>query len=208
MNLSYRLRKEFAHKLAVAKAGTQFVDEKEIGDGKVLTYNVRTKNLEYTTPAAPTSGPATQITETGGPTTLDIAAIVDGQFLQRSGTTIVSSAGAGYSDEAAQDAIGTILVDSSTIDFTYTDATPAITASIKAGSVTEAMQVLADNTTNNVSITAHGYVPKAPNITTQFLRGDGTWAAPLIFALTTSAVVTSFAGYLNPTFLATSVSVS
>lgn len=31
-------------------------------------------------------------------------------------------------DEAAQDAVGTILVDSSTIDFTYTDGTPSITA--------------------------------------------------------------------------------
>lgn len=43
--------------------------------------------------------------------------------------------------------------------------------------ITEAMQTLADNTTGNVSTSAHGYVPKAPNITTQFLRGDGTWAA-------------------------------
>ena len=33
-------------------------------------------------------------------------------------------------DEAAQDAVGTILVDSATVDFTYTDATPAITAAV------------------------------------------------------------------------------
>lgn len=32
--------------------------------------------------------------------------------------------------EAAQDAVGTILVDSSSIDFTYTDATPSITATV------------------------------------------------------------------------------
>lgn len=37
---------------------------------------------------------------------------------------------------------------------------------------------MTDITTNNVSITKHGFVPKAPNLTTQFLRGDGTWAAP------------------------------
>lgn len=43
--------------------------------------------------------------------------------------------GGGYTDELAQDAIGTILVDSSTIDFTYTDATPAITAIVKTGSI-------------------------------------------------------------------------
>jgi hypothetical protein len=32
-----------------------------------------------------------------------------------------------------------------------------------------------DNTTNDVSTTKHGLVPKAPNDTTKFLRGDGTW---------------------------------
>lgn len=43
----------------------------------------------------------------------------------------------GYNDEAAQDAIGGILTDSSEIDFTYDDATPSITASIVAGSIDE-----------------------------------------------------------------------
>ena len=37
---------------------------------------------------------------------------------------------------------------------------------------------LSDNTTNDVSITKHGFVPKAPNDTTKFLRGDGTWDVP------------------------------
>src|SRR3990167_8725483 len=35
-----------------------------------------------------------------------------------------------------------------------------------------------DITTNHVSITKHGFVPKAPNNTTTFLRGDATWATP------------------------------
>lgn len=47
------------------------------------------------------------------------------------------TAAGGYNDEAAQDAIGTILTDSSEIDFTYNDATPSITASIVAGSIDE-----------------------------------------------------------------------
>lgn len=42
-----------------------------------------------------------------------------------------------YTDELAQDAVWTILVDSSEIDFTYNDATPSITASIVAGSIDE-----------------------------------------------------------------------
>lgn len=37
------------------------------------------------------SGPATQLAETSGPTTLDIAAITDGQFLKRVGATVVSA---------------------------------------------------------------------------------------------------------------------
>jgi len=43
----------------------------------------------------------------------------------------------GYTDEAAQDAVGGILTDSTEIDFTYTDLTPSITASIKTGSIDE-----------------------------------------------------------------------
>lgn len=39
-----------------------------------------------------------------------------------------------------------------------------------------ALSALADNTTADVSTTKHGLVPKAPNDTTKYLRGDGTWA--------------------------------
>jgi len=35
-----------------------------------------------------------------------------------------------FTEEAAQDAVGVILTDSNTIDFTYTDATPSITADV------------------------------------------------------------------------------
>lgn len=41
-----------------------------------------------------------------------------------------------YTDELAQDAIGGILTDSSTIDFTYNDATPSITAIVVDASIT------------------------------------------------------------------------
>ncbi len=50
---------------------------------------------------------------------------------------------------------------------------------IGAGKVTEAMQVLADNTTNNASTTKHGYVPKVPNVVTQFLDGTGAFSTPV-----------------------------
>jgi hypothetical protein len=43
--------------------------------------------------------------------------------------------GSGYTDEEAQDAVGTILTDSSEIDFTYNDGTPSISASLITGSI-------------------------------------------------------------------------
>lgn len=43
-----------------------------------------------------------------------------------------------YTDEEAQDAVGTILTDSATIDFSYNDGTPSITADVKDGSITYA----------------------------------------------------------------------
>ena len=50
--------------------------------------------------------------------------------------------------------------------------------SIANGTITEAMQVLADNATGNVSTTAHGYAPKAPNDATKFLDGTGAYSTP------------------------------
>lgn len=46
------------------------------------------------------------------------------------GVIDLAASGGSYGTENAQDDIGTILVDSSSIDFTYNDATPSITASV------------------------------------------------------------------------------
>lgn len=57
-------------------------------------------------------------------------AVTDGNFLYVGDVTQ-------YTDEMAQDAVGTILTDSAEIDFTYNDVTPSVTASIVAGSIDE-----------------------------------------------------------------------
>jgi len=49
---------------------------------------------------------------------------------------------------------------------------------IGAGKVTEAMQVLANNTTQNVSTSKHGYAPILPNDATKFLDGTGAYSVP------------------------------
>lgn len=113
---------------------------------------------------------------------------------------------AAYTTEEAQDAVGSILDDGGDIDFTYDDATPKITAAVKNATITEAKMNLADNTTNDVSITKHGFVPKAPNDTTKFLRGDGTWATAIaaafyIYTLSNMTLDLQTIGSISGTFI-------
>ena len=54
--------------------------------------------------------------------------------------------------------------------------TKSVTGANIKGLVTDANLTTTDITTNDVSITKHGFVPKAPNDTAKFLRGDATWA--------------------------------
>jgi hypothetical protein len=54
------------------------------------------------------------------------------------GNPSISSTITQYTDENAQDAIGTIFVDGATIDFTYSDATPSITAEVINNSISNA----------------------------------------------------------------------
>lgn len=70
----------------------------------------------------------------------DIAAGSDGDILRRSGTTLgfgsILSTSVSNFNEAAQDAVGNILTDSLTIDFTYDDAANTITAIVIDASIT------------------------------------------------------------------------
>lgn len=50
-------------------------------------------------------------------------------------TEVTIGAGGSYTDEEAQDAVGTILTDSSSVDFTYNDGVPSITAVVLPGGV-------------------------------------------------------------------------
>lgn len=64
----------------------------------------------------------------------------DGHFKKQdsTGTVVDYDASSSYTDEQAQDAVGNILADTATIDFTYADGVPQITADVKDGSITDA----------------------------------------------------------------------
>ena len=74
------------------------------------------------------------------------------------------------------------------------------TWTIDNGVVTEAKQVLADNTTHNVSTSMHGYVPKATGETTKYLRADGGWET--ISSSLPDMVITKYAPALDQTITA------
>ncbi len=136
-----------------------------------------------------------KIHETSGPTALTIGTITNGEFLKRSGSTLISGtpspggsaggaldgtypnpglaasvAGAGLAETSD---VLSVNVDSSTIEIN-TD-----TLRVKDAGITEAKIGLATaNTTNDVTTTKHGFVPVAPNDATKFLNGVGAWSVP------------------------------
>ncbi len=61
---------------------------------------------------------------------------------------------------------------------------------IGAGKVTEAMQVLADNTTNDASTSKHGYLLKLDNVATHFMDGTGAWSAPATSVVRKNGIAT------------------
>lgn len=74
----------------------------------------------------------------------------DGKFIPGAGG---SGGGGGYTNEQAQDAVGGIMTDTADIDFTYSDATPSISAVLTTTGVVAGLYSNA-----NVEIDAKGRV--------------------------------------------------
>lgn len=101
-----------------------------------------------------------------------------------------------YTDEQAQDAIGTILADTATIDATYNDATPSIAFDVKSNSITPAMRnggffigVIAAaslGSTGNLAVTGVGFTPKKVRFTILYPT-SGSTSGHANGAMTTSA---------------------
>lgn len=99
-----------------------------------------------------------------------------------------------FTDERAQDAVGTILVDSNSIDFTYTDATPSISADVKVDSTM--MEVTAAGV--RVKDAIYVGIPAGSAQGDVMIRGAAGWTR--LAAGTLGQVLTTGGAAANPTW--------
>jgi Concanavalin A-like lectin/glucanases superfamily/Chaperone of endosialidase len=152
--------------------------------GKVLAVNPGETGTEFVTPVAGGGAPtdAEYITSTVNATLSAERVLTDTATITWDRTTAgqikANASGGGYTDEQAQDAVGAMLLDTATIDLTYDDAIPSLSALVKDASITEAKLSLSDVTTKDATTTAHGLLRKLSGTATQYLDGSGAWTTP------------------------------
>lgn len=97
--------------------------------------------------------------------------------------TLSATWGSGYTDEQAQDAVGTILVDTSTINLTYTDATPSITADVNISNLisTDAGNDLVAWTDGKLFVNDTTWGSGIPDLSWGGTFVAWSWASPFTF---------------------------
>lgn len=98
-----------------------------------------------------------------------------------------------FTDERAQDAVGSILVDSDEIDFVYNDSTPSITATIKTGSIAN------DKLENNSILIAGNTVELGGEVTADEITGVTTNGIIKRTGSNTYTTATAGSDYAAPT---------
>jgi hypothetical protein len=120
---------------SVAVADTTTVDLTLSGGG-VVTADVNDASITYA--KIQNAGNSSVLLGSGASGAgASLIEIVLGTNLSMTGTTL-NAAALAYTDENAQDAIGTILTDTATIDLTYNDAAPSISGIVIDNSITYA----------------------------------------------------------------------
>jgi len=159
------------------KAETDTLLNAKVTSNTAITGATKTK-ITYDAKGLVTSG--------ADATTSDIADSTDKRYVTDAQLVVIGNTSGTNTGDVS-------VTDGSTIDFTLTGQ--ALTAEVKDNSITEAKQLLADNTTNDVSTSKHGYAPKLPNDATKFLDGTGTYSTPAGGGGGTSATSNLFAYY-------------
>jgi nitrogen fixation protein len=130
------------------------------------------------------------VTSGADATTADIADSLNKRYVTDANLTVIgNTSGTNTGDQTLSGLGGVPTTRSITVNGTSSDL-----SADRTFTVTDANLSTSDITDNNVSITKHGFAPKLPNNTTQFLRGDGTYASPTVSVsvqtVTSSATVT------------------
>jgi len=159
------------------KAETDTLLNAKVSSNSAITGATKTK-VTYDAKGLVTSG--------ADATTADIAASTNKNYVTDAQLVVIGNTSGTNTGDVS-------VTDGSTIDFTLTGQ--ALTAEVKDNSITEAKQILADNTTNDVSTAKHGYAPKLPNDATKFLDGTGTYSTPAGGGGGSSATSNLFAYY-------------
>jgi hypothetical protein len=93
---------------------------------------------------------------------VSLTAPASGESLKYNGSSWVNGVVSGYTTEEAQDAVGSILLDTSSVSFSYNDGTPSISASVRSSGVTNDMLATGIDATKlgsgSVSSTELGYL--------------------------------------------------
>jgi hypothetical protein len=148
-------------------------DQLEVGGSAIASLNVTLVKIAADI-AASTGGDASTNTATSVDSEMVLFSGTTGKLLKRATGTGLATITAGVQGAVAAPSGAVVGTSDSQ---TLTSKTIAGASNTISG-ITEAMQSLSDVVTLDLSITQHGYAPKAPNDTAKFLRGDATWQAP------------------------------
>jgi hypothetical protein len=80
-------------------------------------------------------------------------------------------------------AIGDIWVDTDAVPLSVnvcTSISPITFSAVSSSTIAESDVTFTDVTTNNSSTSKHGYLKKLSNVSTEFMNGQGDWAAPSV----------------------------
>lgn len=168
---SQKATKTYADTKLAKATNVTVINDTGIADGEVAVFNLTNKDIR-------TSDKTIVTTLGADDTTLPTSKAVADAI----------SASGGYTDENAQDAVGTILADTTTVDLTYTDDTPSIKADVKSASLTTSHLASGVLDTDLTSVSASDDTLPSAKATKTYVDSTkftwkGAWATSTAYAV-------------------------